>query len=385
VNRPIAHRLAQPADRLIRFFCLFLILLADLIAAALDWSVLRRQALAQGSVVPGDLMAFRQNAALALHSAPKIASSAAANLPYPPPFLLLSVPMSRLPPMTGYIAWVLAATLLLILAGRTLRLSWTAIVLGIISAPGLYCIAMGQTGIFVSAWLILSLGLAGTQPILAGIAAGCLIIKPQFAILLPICFLASRNWRAMISATATVLLLCTLTALLFGPEVWRQFVFHHAAAAPALLNRDWPQPYQFTMVTVFMMLRSLKAGYAIAYTGQAFASAGAAAIAWWLWRDRNPIDKLARLAATLCLVAIATPYAYIYDLPGLGLVLMGYAEGRKWNALIPLIIFCVFTSLYAFLSAFWFFTGAIFLVAILVALWPAITEDRGNFPLASTI
>ena len=84
-------------------------------------------------------------------------------------------------------------------------------------------------------------------------------------------------------------------------------------------------------------------------------------------------------------MAIATPYAYIYDLPGLGLVLMGYAEGRKWNALIPLIIFCVFTSLYAFLLAFWFLTGAIFLVAILVALWPAITEARGNFPLASTI
>jgi hypothetical protein len=173
-----------------------------------------------------------------------------------------------------------------------------------------------------------------------------------------------------------VVFLCALTTLLFGLDVWRQFLGHHVAAAPGLLNGAWPQPYQLTMVTVFMMLRSLGAGFPLAYAVQGLATAAAAAAAWWLWRGNHKIDPPARLAATFCLVAIATPYAYIYDLPGLGIVLAGYAAHSRWERLIPLTLFCVFTSLYVVLSAFWFLTGALFLAAILVSLWPGIGRRK---------
>jgi hypothetical protein len=274
------------------------------------------------------------------------------------------------------------ASLLLILAARAIKLPWVAIALGLISAPELYCITMGQTGIFVSALLMASLGLAETQPIAAGIAAGCLIIKPQFAILLPICFLASHNWRAFVSAVATLTFLCALSGVMFGLGVWRQFLGNHAAAAPGLLAAAWPQPYQFTMVTVFMMLRSLGAGVPLAGAVQALASVGAGCGAWWLWRRGNPVDPPTRLAATLCLVAIATPYAYIYDLPGLGLALAGRAANTRWADLAPFTIFCLFTALYAVLSTFWFLTGALFLAAILISLWPTIKRARDDSPLA---
>jgi hypothetical protein len=65
-------------DRPIRFFCLPLILLADLLAAALDWKVFQHQAAQQGSVVPGDLLTFRDNAELALGGRPALPAAVSA-------------------------------------------------------------------------------------------------------------------------------------------------------------------------------------------------------------------------------------------------------------------------------------------------------------------
>jgi hypothetical protein len=347
-----------------RLICMILMLLAGLVALAMDWQVVNRQLAGSGSIVPGDQWSFRENAELVTHHMVGAPVASAAGLPYPPPFLLLSMPLSWCGPLAGYIGWILAGNLALILAARALRLPWPAVALGLASPANLYCMAMGQTGLFVSAFTLLSLGLAGSQPVLAGIAAGCLIIKPQFGLLLPVCYLAARNWRAFGAAAATVAALCALPALCFGAHVWRDFFVHPVASAPQLLNDAWPNKFQYTMVTVFMMCRSLGAGFGLAYAAQGIASLAAAVLAWRLWRGEG---GLARIAITLCLAALATPYAYTYDLAALSMALAGYAWARG-GSLAPVALFWVFTGFYVFFSTFWFLTGALFLAALAVTI-----------------
>lgn len=364
--------MAPPAYKLRRssiLLCLIAFAASTCLALALDWSVLQHRILHSAAGIPGDLASFRRNAELVTQPFGNAAWKADF-LPYPPPFLLLSVPMSWLPAKEEYLAWTFMGVALLILSARLLKLPWMAIGVGLLSQPTLQCMTMGQTGMFISAALMLSFGLAETQPVIAGIAAGCLIIKPQFGILLPVCFLASRNWRAMVAAAGTVLGLCALPALLFGMGVWRVFFINHIASAQSLITLPWPQGYQYTMVTVFMLLRSLGAGMNLASFVQAVASLCAAAACWWLWRRGANIDRLAQLAATLCLVILATPYAYIYDLPALALALAGCAAMTRWRTIIPLTILSVITSIYVFFSTAWFLPGAIFLFALLLSVWP---------------
>lgn len=364
--------MAQPAKKMrnpIFVLCLIALAASTCLAVALDWAVLQHRILESAAGIPADLESFRRNAEFATRSLSNV-SGKIDFLPYPPPFLLLSVPMSWLPPKVEFFAWTFAGAALLVYSARLLRLPWLAIGLGLLTQPTLYCMTMGQTGMFVSAGLILSLGLAETQPVIAGIAAGCLIIKPQFGLLLPVCFLASRNWRAMAAAAATVFGLCALPAMLFGFSVWHTFLNHDVATDHSLMAPAWPQGYQYTMVTVFMLLRSLGAGMNLASFVQIVASLGAAGACWWLWRRGANFDRLARLAATLCLVICATPYAYIYDLPALAVALAGCATKPHWRSIIPITILGVFTSIYVFFSAMWFLPGAIVLVSILLLVWP---------------
>lgn len=170
-------------SRTAAWLCLAIAAACNLLALRLDLAVWHRQALSVGSVASGDFLSFQRGAQAMLHHA-----ISANYLPYPPPFFLLSAPFSYMPALPGYVAWLVSGMLALALAARYFQLGWWGIALGMLSPPMLYCIVMGQTGLFVSTALLLAVGLAGSQPILAGVAAGCVVIKPQFGLLLPSAF-----------------------------------------------------------------------------------------------------------------------------------------------------------------------------------------------------
>jgi hypothetical protein len=68
-------------------------------------------------------------------------------------------------------------------------------------------------------------------------------------------------------------------------------------------------------VTVFFMARSLHAGVRAAWAVQAVSSCIAAFLIWRQWK-RPAQDPVRRMALTLCLWILLTPYGYIYDLAG---------------------------------------------------------------------
>jgi len=360
----------RPAQRLpdwpLLLICLVLMLGAMLLAGALDWSVVHYRYIRTGQVIPGDLSSYRQNAEWAAgHGA-----AAASGLPYPPPFLLLSTPMSWATPVAETLIWSATGAALLAAAARAAGIRWAAIGLGLLSPPTLYCFTMGQSGLFVSACLLAGFGLVEKAPLLAGVAAGCVIIKPQFGLLLPVCYLAARNWKAMVAAAATVLVLCGLSAALFGLHVWRNFFLQDTGNAGQLLNHSWPIPYQFLMVTVFMMMRSLGGSFAIAYAAQGAASLAAMVAVWFLWR-RGSMATPERLTATMCLVVLATPYAYTYDLSGVATAIAGCATAG-WRRPVPAAIFWLLSSTYVVISTVWFLTGALLLLGMVLAHWPRV-------------
>ncbi len=360
--------------------CWYIIGGSTICALLFDWFIHLTEIANHPSGAPGDFLTFRDNALLAMH-APSAAAGAGAMLPYPPPFLLLTAPVSWLPPLPAYILWLAVSLICFGLAARHLGLPWRVVGLGGLAQPALYGAVIGQSGLLVSGFLLAAFGLAQTQPIIAGIAAGLVIIKPQFGLLLPVCYLAARNKRAFVTAALSVAGLLLLTAAGFGLNIWTNMQKHQVSGAHSLLVAHWPSNFQFIMTTPYITLQSLGVSQYIAGWLQGAVSLAAALAAWRLWRQ--PMPKLERLAPTLALVMLATPYAYIYDLPCLAVALAGlWWAKRDGLSLAALALLFAFTCLYAPLSVFsgisW---GGIALAAILLLVWPrAARPSRVTMP-----
>jgi len=82
----------------------------------------------------------------------------------------------------------------------------------------------GQNGFLTSALMIAGLAQLGRRPILSGVCFGLLTIKPQLGLLLPLMLLLTGQWRAIAAAVVTTAALVVATGLLFGFDIWPQYV-----------------------------------------------------------------------------------------------------------------------------------------------------------------
>ncbi len=217
--------------------------------------------------------------------------------------------------------------------------------------------------------LLISLGLAADTSVLAGIAAGCLIIKPRLRILLPVCYVASHNFVAIRAALFTILLLFGLSWLTLNPVIWAKFLHHDSGHMLSFLTMPWEQSFQNIMAAVFITARSLGATVQVAYMVQIFTTIAAAYGAWVLGLPGRPRDPLVRLLIMLCLVALTTPYGFIYDMSALSLMLVAYVAASHWRDLFPWAFFSLVTSLYILRSLKLFSVGSITLAIAAGYMW----------------
>jgi hypothetical protein len=247
---------------------------------------------------------------------------------YPPPMLLLAVPLSLLPVGAVLLAWNAAGLALLWLGARAGGLGRAACLLAVTSPAALECLLVGQTGLACAALALPGFALLHCKPWLAGALLGALVLKPQMVVLAPVCVLASRNWRAAASAALSASALAGASALAFGTESWAGFV---SRVMPFMrhevLDAPWSGTgYQSMLATPFMAARWAGAPLGAAYGLQAVAAVGAVVLCWRTWRAPGG-DALARAAFTLALTFLATPYGYGYDMPALAAALAGLAVG----------------------------------------------------------
>jgi alpha-1,2-mannosyltransferase len=249
---------------------------------------------------------------------------------YPPPTLLLTMPISYLPFGAAFLIWSAVLTLASILCLRWGRLSWPVIACTLLCPAALWNYECGQLSLFAACLLAAGLLRMGNAPWLAGILFGALIIKPQLGLLAGVALLATGNWRAVGAATATAFGLSALITVLLGPSVWHAYFLYGSPVAKQILNAKLaPHSYETFGISVFWMLRSLGAGLTLSGAVQATATVIAIALTWRAWRsDAGLIQKF---AITAWASLLATPYGYTNDMVAACTALAAMVERRSWR------------------------------------------------------
>jgi hypothetical protein len=259
---------------------------------------------------------------------------------YPPPFLLICLPLAALPYLPSLAVWLAATGLAYVRAARAWlgdRFGW--LVVG--AFPAVFeNIGHGQNG-FLSAGLMGAGALwLKTRPILAGVCFGAMVWKPHLAIAVPFALIAARRWSTFAAAAATALTLAALSAGVFGIESWRAFMAD-GALARATLEQGLVDPAK--MQSIFAAVRLWGGPVLLAYGLQAIAALGAIAGLFWLQRRdfRGEGEGAALIAACL----IVSPFLLDYDLtllafPLIWLLRRGVEKGfRPWEKTMLLAAF----------------------------------------------
>jgi hypothetical protein len=244
---------------------------------------------------------------------------------YPPTFLLVLRPMGLLPCGVA-IAAMIAVTGALYLWATVGREWRSSLLLAAIVAPTTtMTIVAGQSGFLTAALLIGGFRLVDRRPILAGVLFGLLSYKPQFGLLVPVALLAARLWSCIAAAIATAVALVIVTGVMFGSTVWPSWIaalpaysHHFAAESSGVLH---------LMPTVLATLIQFGVSPAAAGPMQWSATIVAAAIVWISFRfGKRELAAAGLLAASF----LATPYAFVYDMPTVTTaVLWVIAERRR--------------------------------------------------------
>ena len=234
---------------------------------------------------------------------------------YPPSYLLFVLPFGLTDLVTSYAVFQIATAALLVAvivagSGNGRRRAW------VVAAGALLCpaaaanAACGQNAFLIAAIVVAGVRLLSTRPLLAGAILGLATIKPQFAIFIPVALIAGRQWRALVAAGASALLLAAASALAFGLGIWIRWVNQTMSNLTAA-NSDWTIYGRLwgDLVWTCAVLVGLPASAASALSVAALIGAGAAVV----YAFTRPMRDEARLAVLLAAIVLAAPYWSFYD------------------------------------------------------------------------
>lgn len=228
---------------------------------------------------------------------------------YPPPFLLVASALARLPYVPALIVWQLVtfagfAALMWRLVPR-----WETLLLAAAAPVTLICLTHGHNGFLTALLLGFGLVLLEKRPVIAGLLLGALIYKPQFALILPVLLLATRNWRAILGGISSSAILVAITLALWGWPVWQAFLDSLPLTRQIVIEQGatgW-----FKIVSPFAAARMWGATVPLAYAVQAAVTLAAMAAVAWASLKQPPERRNALVCAA---VLAATPYVLDYDL-----------------------------------------------------------------------
>ena len=151
---------------------------------------------------------------------------------YPPSFLLMIEPLSKLRPLTAYWVWtgitlcLLATTLfsLLYRAELPVRVAIVFASAALLYRPLQCHFEFAQTQVMILSLMVLTMvALRNGREPLAGMAAGFAILVKAYPLILVLYFLARRRWRAIAYAAITVFAGYVLSVLILGHVAWEFF------------------------------------------------------------------------------------------------------------------------------------------------------------------
>ena len=231
-------------------------------------------------------------------------------LPYPPTFLLALAPLGLLPYLPAYL--VAIGVTLVLYVWATVGEQWRSpmTVAALVMPTTTITIVAGQAGFLAAALLVGGFRLAARRPVLSGILFGLATYKPQLGVLVPVALIAARQWLTVLAACATVIVLILVTSGIFGPDIWPAWVaniFQYSGQFAAESSA-----ITYLMPTVAVALARFGAAPAVAETVQLAAGAIAA---YAVWRCFRPGPSRLAAAALFAATFLATPHAFVYDMP----------------------------------------------------------------------
>lgn len=231
---------------------------------------------------------------------------------YPPHYLAYMLPFGALPYYGALAAWtgpsfLAALAAVVAIAGKRIE-----VVLLTLAFPAAFLtFAHGQNAFLSAALFGGALVVLPSRPVLAGVLFGLLTFKPQLGLLIPFALLAAGQWRAILAASMTTLLVAGASAFLFGVETWQLFLDQSGMAANTLRDGlvGWNK-----MISSYAALRLAGMPHAAAMTVQAVISLLVAAAVIWAWRAKSAVAYEYRCTLLLTGALIATPFGLNYDL-----------------------------------------------------------------------
>ena len=257
---------------------------------------------------------------------------------YPPHLLLFTWPLGLLPYFLAYAVWCAIGLVLYMAAAANGERRLDRLALLALAPAVTVNIVVGQNGFFTAALLIAGLLNLDRRPILSGIFFGLLTIKPQLGFLLPLMLLLTGRWRVIFAAAATVVVLVTLTALVFGWQVWGAYLeVSMPIQARNMMYSTGLGPAM--MPTAFLNMRLAGFPLGTAFAVHAVVAVPAiAAVIWAFWRRRDPVLSLAFLVTA---TFVASPYVLNYDMVVFGWVLatlIGRSDNDGWDYVLMLAV-----------------------------------------------
>lgn len=144
---------------------------------------------------------------------------------YPPVVFPMAQALAMLPYGAALVVWLGVTGALFFHAARPW---WPANggwpILALVTPAALLNIWEGHYGFLIGALFLYGFRWLDERPVAAGIAIGLLIIKPQFALLVPLVWLLQGRWRAIFAAAATVIAMIAMSVLIYGASAWTAFL-----------------------------------------------------------------------------------------------------------------------------------------------------------------
>jgi hypothetical protein len=242
---------------------------------------------------------------------------------YPPIFMPVIWPLGRLSFNLAFAAFS-TVSLCIYLAGIALPHPRLPLVLIALAAPTtILTLVAGQSGLLAAGLFLGGLRAAPVRPVLGGVLLGLLAFKPQLGLLVPVALVAAGAWRCIAAATTTAALVVLATSAGFGWHIWADWIAYLPNFS-ARFERE-SGAIDYLMPTLTGTLRLLGASPAAARPPQIVLGLLAAL---WVWRacrtGLGPRAVLVVATATL----LATPYAFVYDMPLLTGALLLFVADR---------------------------------------------------------
>lgn len=174
--------------------------------------------------------------------------------------------------------------------------------------------------------------LAG-RDLLAGIALGFLVFKPQFLVAVLLVLFLAGAWRLTAGLVVSAGAQLAFTLGYFGPAVMRQYLsmLLHSAGHPGTTELTLSPLQMHSLRTFWELLIPWPRGVWILYVLSSLAVVGIAAA---VWKSSSP--RALRFSALILTSVLVNPHLYIYDLLVLCPVFLLVADWALNNAQHPI-------------------------------------------------